>query len=74
MRKPTAHSRTATHSSGKRSPGTRPVYPTGTGSFLPREPIGNDEMEARLGMVGDKPSRLRGHVPIRVVKFARASL
>ena len=35
------------------------VYLTRTASFLPLEPVGNDEMEAVLGMVGGKPSRTR---------------
>ena len=35
------------------------VYLTRTSSFLPLEPVGNDEMEAVLGMVGGKPSKAR---------------
>ena len=35
------------------------VYLTRTASFLPLEPVGNDEMEAVLGMVGGKPSKAR---------------
>lgn len=35
------------------------VYLTRTASFLPLEPVSNDEMEAVLGMVGGKPSRTR---------------
>ena len=35
------------------------VFLTRTASFLPLEPVGNDEMEAVLGMVGSKPSKAR---------------
>jgi 3-oxoacyl-[acyl-carrier-protein] synthase-3 len=35
------------------------VYVTATGSFLPLEPVGNDEIEQVLGMVGGKPSKAR---------------
>ena len=35
------------------------VYITGTSSFLPNAPVGNDDMERILGQVGDKPSRAR---------------
>lgn len=35
------------------------VFLTRTASFLPFEPVGNDEMEAVLGMVGGHPSRAR---------------
>ena len=35
------------------------VFITSTGSFFPGEPVSNDEMEARLGRIGTKPSRLR---------------
>lgn len=35
------------------------VYVTKTGAFLPLEPVGNDEMESVLGMVGGKPSKAR---------------
>lgn len=35
------------------------VFLTRTSSFLPLEPVGNDEMEAVLGMVGGKPSKAR---------------
>ncbi len=37
----------------------RDVYITRLASFLPGEPVSNDEMERLLGMVGDKPSRSR---------------
>jgi 3-oxoacyl-[acyl-carrier-protein] synthase III len=37
-------------------------YITATGQFLPGEPISNDEMEARLGQIGSKPSTLRTRV------------
>jgi 3-oxoacyl-[acyl-carrier-protein] synthase-3 len=35
------------------------VFLTRTASFLPLEPVDNDEMEAVLGMVGGKPSKAR---------------
>lgn len=35
------------------------VYITGTASFLPNEPVSNDDMETVLGQVGDRPSRAR---------------
>ncbi len=35
------------------------VYITRIASFLPGEPVSNDEMETLLGMVGNKPSRSR---------------
>jgi 3-oxoacyl-[acyl-carrier-protein] synthase III len=35
------------------------VHLTATGAFLPGAPVDNDAMEARLGQVGDKPSRYR---------------
>ncbi len=44
------------------SSSSRNVYITGTGSYLPGEPIGNDEMEEYLGVVGGKPSRLRSRI------------
>jgi 3-oxoacyl-[acyl-carrier-protein] synthase-3 len=35
------------------------VFVTRTGAFLPLEPVGNDGMEAVLGMVGGRPSKAR---------------
>ncbi|MGC3961883.1 MAG: beta-ketoacyl-ACP synthase III [Rhodocyclaceae bacterium] len=35
------------------------VFITRTASFLPFEPVGNDEIESVLGMIGGKPSRAR---------------
>ena len=35
------------------------VYITGTGSYLPNNPVCNDKMETVLGQVGDQPSRYR---------------
>ncbi|POY44208.1 hypothetical protein C3007_06365 [Avibacterium gallinarum] len=35
------------------------VYINSVASFLPNDPISNDQMEAVLGMVGDVPSRVR---------------
>jgi 3-oxoacyl-[acyl-carrier-protein] synthase-3 len=37
----------------------RPVYITGTASFLPNAPVGNDDMERILGQAGERPSRAR---------------
>lgn len=36
-----------------------PVYITRTGSFLPNDPVPNDQMETLLGQVGERPSRSR---------------
>jgi 3-oxoacyl-[acyl-carrier-protein] synthase-3 len=38
---------------------TASVYITKTSSFLPNEPVGNDEMESLLGQVGERVSRAR---------------
>ena len=35
------------------------VYVTATGSYLPLEPVGNEDIEKVLGMVGGKPSKAR---------------
>ena len=35
------------------------VFLTRTGAFLPFEPVGNDDIEGLLGLVGGKPSRAR---------------
>lgn len=35
------------------------VYVTATGSYLPLEAVGNEEIESVLGMVGGKPSKAR---------------
>lgn len=35
------------------------VFLTRTAAYLPLEPVGNDEMEAVLGMVGGRPSKAR---------------
>jgi 3-oxoacyl-[acyl-carrier-protein] synthase-3 len=37
----------------------KPVYITRTAAFLPNEPVGNDDMEAILGMPTGAPSRCR---------------
>lgn len=37
-------------------------FVVGAGRFLPGDPVGNDEMEARLGQIGSKPSALRQRV------------
>jgi 3-oxoacyl-[acyl-carrier-protein] synthase-3 len=39
-----------------------PVYITGTGSFLPNEPISNERIEQVLGFINDKASRVRHRV------------
>jgi 3-oxoacyl-[acyl-carrier-protein] synthase III len=44
-------------SSRKKDPMT--VHLTRTGTFLPGQPVDNDSMEERLGVVGDKRSRYR---------------
>lgn len=36
-----------------------PVFINRISAFLPFDPVGNEQMEARLGMVGGKPSRAR---------------
>lgn len=36
-----------------------PVFINRISAFLPHDPVSNDDMEARLGMVGDRPSRAR---------------
>ncbi len=35
------------------------VYITATGSYLPNEPVANDEMESFLGLINETPSRTR---------------
>ena len=35
------------------------VYITKIASFFPNSPVGNDEMEDYLGLIGGKPSRVR---------------
>lgn len=40
----------------------RPVYITRLSKYLPNAPVGNDEMEEVLGMVGNKPSKARSIV------------
>lgn len=40
----------------------RPCYITSVGSFLPGEPVTNEQMESRLGQIGPKPSGLRERV------------
>ncbi|MGV8841810.1 MAG: beta-ketoacyl-ACP synthase III [Pseudomonas sp.] len=36
-----------------------PVFINRVSAFLPHDPVGNEQMEARLGLVGGKPSRAR---------------
>ena len=38
---------------------TNAVYITNLASFLPNEPVGNDDMERVLGQIGPRPSRVR---------------
>jgi 3-oxoacyl-[acyl-carrier-protein] synthase-3 len=38
------------------------AYITHIGKFLPGEPIANDDMEAYLGCVGDRPSRVKARI------------
>ncbi len=40
----------------------RRCFITSAGQFLPGEPVPNERMEARLGQIGSKPSRLRERV------------
>ncbi len=40
----------------------RPCFLTAAGQFLPGEPVSNDQMEARLGQIGSKPSAFRERV------------
>jgi 3-oxoacyl-[acyl-carrier-protein] synthase-3 len=35
------------------------VYITAAGSYLPNEPVGNDEMESYLGLINEMPSRTK---------------
>ena len=37
----------------------REVFITCTSSFFPNNPVGNDEIENYLGMIGGKPSRIK---------------
>lgn len=43
-------------------PDSRPAYITSTGAYLPGPAIGNNEIEAVLGYVHGKPSRLRKRI------------
>jgi hypothetical protein len=38
------------------------VYINALGQFLPGEPVGNDQIEDRLGMIGGRPSRLKSRI------------
>ena len=38
------------------------AFITHIGKYLPGEPIANDEMEAYLGRVGDRPSRVKNRI------------
>ena len=40
------------------------VYVTGSGAFLPGDPVGNDEVEAVLGQIGPKSLSLPAHHPV----------
>jgi 3-oxoacyl-[acyl-carrier-protein] synthase-3 len=37
----------------------KPVFINRISAYLPHDPVGNEDMEARLGLVGDRPSRAR---------------
>jgi 3-oxoacyl-[acyl-carrier-protein] synthase-3 len=39
-----------------------PVFINALGKFLPGDPVTNEEMEAHLGLVGGKPSRLKSRI------------
>ncbi len=41
---------------------THTVYLTALGKFLPGAPVPNDEIEAYLGLIGGKPSRLKARI------------
>ncbi|MBM79232.1 MAG: hypothetical protein CMJ78_01405 [Planctomycetaceae bacterium] len=41
------------------NPVSRKVFISSLGQFYPGEPVSNEEMECRLGQVGERPSRLR---------------
>ena len=41
---------------------SRSVYITRLSSFLPNEPVSNDQMEGRLGLINNKPSKARSIV------------
>ena len=47
------------------------AYITAVGAFLPNEPVPNEEVEARLGLVGGKASRFREALAQRSLEFAR---
>ncbi|KRW74706.1 3-oxoacyl-ACP synthase [Pseudomonas sp. TTU2014-096BSC] len=40
----------------------KPVYINRISAYLPHDPVDNEQMEARLGQVGDRPSRARSIV------------
>ncbi len=40
----------------------RPVFITAMGKFLPGEPVGNDQIEQRLGQIGGKRSRSKDRI------------
>ena len=40
------------------------VYLTAAGTFLPGDPVGNDEVEAVLGQIGPRPVALPAHHPV----------
>src|SRR5690606_25065505 len=43
-------------------PVAKPVYINRISACLPHEPVDNEQMEARLGQVGERPSRARSIV------------
>jgi len=40
----------------------KPVYICATGSFLPGKPVANDEIENKLGLICDRPSRAKSRI------------
>lgn len=58
MRRPTLPARPASDVT-LGVPVVQPVFINRISAFLPHDPVGNEQMEARLGLVGGKPSRAR---------------
>lgn len=50
------------HHTDHAAPTSNSAYITAVGGYLPGSPVGNDEMESRLGLVGGIPSRLRPRI------------
>jgi len=58
VKRPTLPARLASEVT-RGSPVVQPVFINRISAFLPHEPVDNEQMEARLGLVGGKPSRAR---------------